>query len=219
MKKLVCASEVEAAVKTGQKAVHIDCNTIITPAAKDAARELGVLFTAAQAGQEAGGAQQESRTEGELDREVICQIVKAVLASQLLSGRSAFSPPYLSETELKSGVKIIRGRTVQFENFDTGNPAANVSYREVIGKSESQMSAGFLTIEQSSFDWELSYEEIDVILEGNLSVTINGVTQHAAQGDVLFIPKGTKITWSAASYVKLFYVTYPANWAELMSGH
>lgn len=218
MKKLVCASEIEAAAKTGQKAVSIDCNTIITPAAKDVARELGVLFTTAQTDQEAGGVQQESRSEVEFDREVICQVVKAVLASQLLSGRPAFSPSYLSETEPKSGVKIIRGRTVQFENFDTGNPATNVAYREVIGKSESQMSAGFLTIEQSSFDWELSYEEIDVILEGSLSVTINGVTQHAAQGDVLFIPKGTKVTWSSASYVKLFYVTYPANWAELMPG-
>jgi ethanolamine utilization protein EutQ len=107
---------------------------------------------------------------------------------------------------------------VQFENFDTGKPGTNVAYREVISKTESQMSAGFLTIEQSSFDWELSYEEIDIVLEGSLSVTINGETHHATQGDVLFVPKGSMVTWSSSGYVKLFYVTYPANWAELMPG-
>jgi ethanolamine utilization protein EutQ len=106
---------------------------------------------------------------------------------------------------------------VKFENFDTGDPRTNVAYREVISKDESHMSAGFLTIEKSSFDWELCYEEIDVILEGCLSITINGETFDAYQGDVLFIPKGSKVTWRSSGYVKLLYVTYPANWPDLMA--
>lgn len=217
MKKLVCASEVEAAAGKGQKIFCIDCNTIITPAAKDTARERGVAFTTAPAG-EAAALQQDKSQEEKFDKEVIYQVVKAVLASNLLPGGPVCPPPFLVESEPKSGLKVVRGRTVQFENFDTGKPGTNVAYREVISKTDSQMSAGFLTIEQSSFDWELSYEEIDIVLEGSLSVTINGETLHATQGDILFVPKGSAVTWSSSGYVKLFYVTYPANWAELMLG-
>ena len=36
MKKLICAKEVEALEKQGQKVMYIDDNTLITPSAKDA---------------------------------------------------------------------------------------------------------------------------------------------------------------------------------------
>ena len=88
----------------------------------------------------------------------------------------------------------------------------NFTNREVVSKNDSKMSAGFLTIEKSSFAWELGYEEIDIVLEGSLTITINNQTYEACQGDVLFVPKGSKVTWSSSGYVKLFYVTYPANW-------
>ena len=42
MKKLVTAVEVEASKASGQKVLYIDNNTIVTPAAKDAAREAGI---------------------------------------------------------------------------------------------------------------------------------------------------------------------------------
>ena len=42
MKKLVTAAEVEASIASGQKVLYIDNNTIVTPAAKDAAREAGI---------------------------------------------------------------------------------------------------------------------------------------------------------------------------------
>ncbi len=224
MKKLVCADEVKAAAEKGQKLFCVDGNTIITPAAKDLAKQLGVEFTASLSA--AGNhtvkdsvlAKRDNR-ENEIDPDMIYQVVKAVLANRLLENISALSPetPFRADCEPKSGLKIVRGRTVKLETFDTGDSSTNVAYREVVSKDNSQMSAGFLTIEKSSFEWELCYEEIDIVLEGSLSITINGETYHAYQGDVLFVPKGSKVTWSSAEYVKLFYVTYPANWADLMA--
>lgn len=221
MKKLVCADEVKAAAEKGQKFITVDCNTIITPSAKDLARELGVDFTTGSA--VAGNnicidsvSPKKNCRENEIDADMIFQVVKAVLSSQLLSSASTPSaePPFMTDFEPKSGLKIVHGRSVKYETFDTGDPSTNVAYREVISKNDSQMSAGFLTIENSSFEWELCYEEIDIVLEGSLSITINGETYHACQGDVLFVPKGSKVTWSSAGYVKLFYATYPANWAD-----
>ncbi|GAB6181260.1 cupin domain-containing protein [Desulfotomaculum defluvii] len=223
MKKLVCADEIQAVADKGQKVFHVEANTIITPAAKDLAKELGVEFTTVSAttgnyNYKDGDLQKNANTKS-IDQEMIYQIVKAVLANSLLSSipATASEPPFQTECEPKSGLKIVRGRTVKYDTFDTGDPSTNVAYREVVSKDESQMSAGFLTIEKSSFDWELCYEEVDIILEGSLSITINGETYEACQGDVLFVPKGSKVTWSSSGYVKLFYVTYPANWADLMA--
>ena len=224
MKKLVCASEVEAVADQGQKIVCVDCNTIITPAAKDLAKELGMEFRvdSSAAGNHIAkdsGLLKKEIQGNEIDPDLIFQVVKAVLANRLLANVPASFPetPFCADYDPKSGLKIVRGRTVKFETFDTGDTSTNVAYREVISKDESQMSAGFLTIEKSSFEWELSYEEIDIILEGSLSITINDETYHAHQGDVLFVPKGSKVTWSSSEYVKFFYVTYPANWADLMA--
>lgn len=224
MKKLVCVSEVKAAAAKGQKICCIDSRTIITPAAKDLAQELGMEFIADSSAAanhigSSSGLQQKDNRKKEIDKDIIYQVVKAVLANRLLTSVAAPSPaaPFLTECDHKSGLKIVRGRTVAFEDFDTGDPSTNVAYREVVSKDDSEMSAGFLTIEKSSFDWELCYEEIDIVLEGSLSITINGETYYACQGDVLFVPKGAKVTWGSSGYVKLFYVTYPANWPELIA--
>ena len=226
MKILVCADEVKAAADKGQKVLYVEGNTIITPAAQDLAKELGVEFAADSSATKNhickdSALQKKDNQEKAIDKDLIYQIVKAVLANSLLANVPAPSsdPAFLTEGDPKSGLKIVRGRTVKYETFDTGNPSTKVAYREVISKDDSQMSAGFLTIEKSSFEWELCYEEIDIVLEGSLSITINGETYEACQGDVLFVPKGSKVTWSSSGYVKLFYATYPANWADLMAQH
>ena len=223
MKKLVCATEVKAAAEKGQKLFCVDCNTIITPSAKDLAKQLGVEFTEDSSDSLLAGnqiskdssLQKKGTTETVIDKDMIYQVVKAVLTNSLLASvRPSPEAPFRADGDLKSGLKIVRSRTVKLETFDTGDPSTNVAYREVISKDDSQMSAGFLTIEKSSFEWELGYQEIDIVLEGSLSITVNGETYHAHQGDVLYVPKGSKVTWSSADYVKLFYVTYPADWAE-----
>ena len=48
---------------------------------------------------------------------------------------------------------------------------------------------------------------------GILSITSNGKTYYASQRDVLFIPKDATVVWNAEDHVKLFYSTYPADWA------
>ncbi|MDO0822158.1 cupin domain-containing protein [Desulfosporosinus nitroreducens] len=224
MKKLVSANEVKVAAEKGQNVFYVDCNTIITAAAKDLAKELGVEFTTDSPAEgnhtckEIGLPKKDSR-EDEIDPEMIFQVVKAVLANRLLESVpvSTSEMPFRADCDPKSGFKIVRGRTVNLETFDTGDSSTDVAYREVISKEDSQMSAGFLTIEKSSFEWELCYEEIDIVLEGSLTITINGETYQANQGDVLFVPNGSKVTWGSSDYVKLFYVTYPANWPDLMA--
>ena len=58
--------------------------------------------------------------------------------------------------------------------FDTGDPNATAYFQELVSKEESHISAGFLVIDHSEFAWELTYEEIDYVIEGTLTVTIDG---------------------------------------------
>jgi ethanolamine utilization protein EutQ len=114
-----------------------------------------------------------------------------------------------------SGVRLIRGDTVRQEPFNTGNPKDRVTLTEILTAKESPMCAGLMTMEKSAFSWDLGYAEIDLILEGALDITVNGRTVHGKKGDVFFIPQGTTVTFGCPESVKFFFVTYPANWAEL----
>lgn len=218
MKKLICADDIKSAAEKGQKSFCVEGGTIVTPSARDLAKELGVelICAAAVAGNqgcqlsdlEKIGQQKTEQLETGFSRDMIYQTIKMVLTNHLLTGAAApaAQPPFMAEGEPQSGLKIIRGRTVNYADFDTGKPGAKAAYREVIGKDESQMSAGLLTIEKSSFDRKLNCEEIQIVLEGCLAATINGRTFEACQGDVLHIPKGSQVTWSSSGYVKIFYV-------------
>lgn len=220
MKKLICAKDVEAAKKQGEKIVYIDSNTIITPSAKDIARFSGIEFSTEEKATEPVKVPELTKAcEGELDSEMIYKLLKTMMNKGLLNEilDSISNPkPYVAESAY-NGLKVVRGNSVKFDVFDTGNPDANVSYQELISKDESSMSAGFLTIDHSKFDWELTYEEIDYVIEGTVTVTINGKTLTAYPGDVLYVPSGSKVTWGSNDKAKLFYVTYPANWADLIS--
>ncbi len=217
MKKLISVKDVEAFEKQGQKVVCIDKNTIITPAAKDAAKVYGIEFSFETKSCEEITSKPAIPCGGDIDSNMIYTVLKAMVDKGLLKGLfdNLPSQPYTAERD-GGGLKVVRGNSVKYDAFDTGNPNNKVFYQELISKDESSMSAGFLTIEKSSFEWELTYEEIDYVIEGTVTVTINGKTYTAYPGDVLYVPKGSKVVWGSPDKAKLFYTTYPANWADLI---
>ena len=128
MKKLVCVNEVKKAAEQGQKIVCIDCNTIITPAAKDLAKDLGVEFTVDPPAAENyickdSGLQKKGNQEKAIDRDRIDQVIKVVLSNRLLGGVLDPPPPMpsLTDCEPKIGLKIgydSEGRNGKLESFD-----------------------------------------------------------------------------------------------------
>ena len=209
LKPLICVSHVKEAAAAGKHELYVEPGAIITAAASDYARDKGIAFVEKQTAPAAPDVHKPAAGSVKgLDKGLGAEIVRQVLLS-----RGQAAQPYREEKD-DSGLKVVRGHSVTYEVFDTGNPVTKVGYREVISKTESHMSSGFLTIDHSSFTWTLTgYEETDIILEGSLSITINGKTYYASQGDVLFIPKDATVVWNAEDHVKLFYSTYPADWA------
>jgi ethanolamine utilization protein EutQ len=217
MKKLISVKDVEASVKQGEKVIYIDSNTIITPAAKDSAKACGIEFSSEKECYTEKPIDPAKACGGEIDSNMIYSVLKTLVDKGLLNGMFENIPvePFHAERD-SGGFKLVRGNSVKLDVFDTGNPDNKVFYQELISKDDSSMSAGFLTIEKSSFEWELCYEEIDYVIEGTLTITINGKTFTAYPGDVISIPSGSKVVWSSPDKAKLFYTTYPANWSDLM---
>jgi ethanolamine utilization protein EutQ len=71
-----------------------------------------------------------------------------------------------------------------------------------------------MELDHSTLDWTLTYDEFDYVIEGVLEILIDGRKVRAEAGEVIYIPKNSKITFSTPERARFFYVVYPANWAD-----
>lgn len=214
MKKLISASEIRELASKGEVVLRVDDNTLITPSARDCAAESGIKILTGTDSLAASSrsSSMNSAFVDEPSSDQVAMITRLVMAVLEKQGNSC-SHTFVKECD-PGGLRLIRGGTVTCSPFDTGDPTAVVGLTDIVNTRESpNMGAGFMTVEKSGFDWVLNYEEFDVILEGSLEVTVNGVTYCGKAGDVFFIPKGSHIRWSSPDRARFFYVTYPANWA------
>ena len=113
-----------------------------------------------------------------------------------------------------SGVIVVRGGSVRMGSFTDGG--THVGLTEVVsGADRSPMSAGFMSWSRDdSFAWSLDYDEVDLVLEGTLEIRIDGRVVSGSAGDVFYIPKSSRIVFGTPDRVRLFYVTYPAEWKK-----
>lgn len=87
----------------------------------------------------------------------------------------------------------------------------------MIDKNDSNISSGLLVIDHDTYEWTQNYDENDYVIEGTFMVTINGKSYCANAGDCIFIPNGASVVMGSKDHCcKVFYNTYPSNWADLM---
>ncbi|MBN7774449.1 cupin domain-containing protein [Clostridium aminobutyricum] len=210
MKKLICAKEIEEFAKQGKKVFYMDSDTIITPAAQDAAQASGVEFSTQTDCCKVKSSEPMKTGDGEISSEMIYSVLKALADQGQLSGvlENISCGPYIAEKD-KCGLKIVRGNSVKYEVLDTGNPKDKVFYQEIINADDGcSMNAGFITIETCNFDWECACQELYYVVEGTLTVAAEDKTYTAYAGDAVFFPKGAKVTFGSPNKMKAFYATY-----------
>ena len=146
-----------------------------------------------------------------IDEKMLREIVAQVMAAMQCDENS------IRCVDPESGIMSVNCSNIEMERLDTGNPKDQVWVKDVTTSDDNKnLAAGFLVIKETEFDWELPYDEIDYIIEGELTIKVNGKEIVSRAGDVLLLPKGSKFTWSAKKYSKSIYITYPANWQELL---
>ncbi|NMM63793.1 DUF861 domain-containing protein [Clostridium sp. P21] len=114
-----------------------------------------------------------------------------------------------------SGILSVKLNTVKPEKFDTGKEGDKVYLKDLVTLEESpRLGCGLMEMDKTCFDWTLTYDEVDYVIEGTLEINIDGRKVVGNRGDIIFIPKNSKIQFSVPNYAKFLYVTYPADWAE-----
>jgi ethanolamine utilization protein EutQ len=114
-------------------------------------------------------------------------------------------------------LKVVRMSNVQVEPFLEGKttPGTNVWLKDVVvTQDRSPMGAGYMSLDKGEMQWTLTYDEIDIVLEGELVITRGSEQVRGKTGDVIYIPKGSSITFGTPNWTKFVYVVFPVNWNE-----
>ena len=114
-------------------------------------------------------------------------------------------------------LKVVHMSNIQVEPFLEGKttPGTNVWLKDVVvTQDRSPMGAGYMSLDKGEMQWTLTYDEIDIVLEGELVITRGNEQVRGKTGDVIYIPKGSSITFGTPNWTKFVYVVFPVNWNE-----
>ena len=156
------------------------------------------------------------------------QDVAFALGVKLIRETESTSGPALSRVEgLARGappvipnlppLKVVKMSNVQVEPFLEGKttPGTNVWLKDVVvTQDRSPMGAGYMSLDKGEMQWTLTYDEIDIVLEGELVITRGNEQVRGKTGDVIYIPKGSSITFGTPNWTRFVYVVFPVNWNE-----
>ncbi len=141
----------------------------------------------------------------ELIREVVAKVLQEAM------GAPKAKEDFVKEVD-PSGIIAIRTSTVKCEPF--GQPG--VSLKDVVTLEEApNMGCGIMELDHADFEWTLTYDEYDLVLEGTLEIVIDGRVVTAQPGEIIYIPKNSPIHFRTPNKTRYAYFTYPANWQEL----
>jgi ethanolamine utilization protein EutQ len=205
------------------KTVCLDENSVLSPSAKDYAREKGlVIYLNGKNEPIVGVSTGEPPCQAEKPAQNCCaetkaapgnitidpEALKAVIAKVILENKKQTEKPIC---ENPIAMKI-EGDKVVMEPFPEAPAGTKVGMTDVITEREGNLGAGFMTFEKSEMPWTLSYDEVDYVVEGEFTIKTGGKLYTMRPGDVFHIPKGTSVVFGSPSFCKVFYVVYPANW-------
>lgn len=85
---------------------------------------------------------------------------------------------------------------------------------EICGtKDGTDLGVGFARLSKASIEWTTRYDEVLIVLEGRVTVRLEGETLEAWPRDSIWLPKGTSLVYEAEEAL-VVYAIHPADWAE-----
>ena len=135
-------------------------------------------------------------------REIISEVVKETLERQT-------EREFLKEKD-ESGIIKIRPSTVKCEQFQG---AEGVYLKDIVTLEEApRMGTGIIKLDHTSFEWTLTYDEYDYVIDGELEIEIDGRVIKGKAGDIIYIPKDSHIHFQTPTTARYAYFVYPADW-------
>ncbi len=143
----------------------------------------------------------------EMSQDVLKSLVENVVRATLEA--CASDAPYKHVDP--SGIIGIKTSQVALEPFEG---RSDVLLADVTTLEEApRMGCGIMELKDAaSFEWTLTYDEYDIVLEGTLEIEIEGRVVSAAPGEIIYIPKGSHIHFQTPDHAKYVYTVFPADW-------
>lgn len=221
MGRFISAAILRELAKIG-KEIQLEKNCILTPSAKELVKELGVTIT--RGNQVLTAAASDKRVAVSQTAVLTTQTASDLVPSAALN-EEGIDPELKKKVQkiLEESLKPacpnpralhVRGDQVVIQPFDQAPPGQRVGLTDIVTAKEGNLCAGFMTFDHSELPWLLNYDEADYIIEGDFMLKVGDQVFKAKAGDVVYIPKGSQVIFSSPTFCKIFYVTYPANWAD-----
>ncbi len=146
----------------------------------------------------------------EINEKLIEEMVRSIINKTMETSTDNY------KTVDKSGIIAIDTKKVKTEKFPFPINTDKVTLTDVLTLEESpRMGLGVMEIDNDELEWTLKYDEVDYVIEGTLEVIIDGRKIVANEGQMIYIPKDSKIIFRSPNKSRFIYVVYPANWADL----
>ncbi len=85
---------------------------------------------------------------------------------------------------------------------------------QITGTGEgTQLGTGMARFTDADIPWTVKYDEVLLVLEGEVTIHMADQTLIAGPKDCLWLPKGTELRYQSKNAL-VFYAIHPANWAE-----
>lgn len=140
-----------------------------------------------------------------LNEAMIREIVEKVVRETLASKQEDFV-----KVKDPSGILMVKTSTVKCEPF---GGTKGVGLKDIVTLEEApRMGAGIMELDHTSFEWTLTYDEYDMVIEGTLEIEIDGRVVIGQPGDIIYIPKGSHIHFQTPDKTRYAYFVYPADW-------
>lgn len=147
----------------------------------------------------------------DVDKSALEKLVRQVLLEKL-----GDAPAH--ERPAAHGVRAVavpRLEVREADRLDTGKSGDKVWTRDLFSLEEApRLGCGLMVMEQTTFPWKLTYDEMDYVIDGRLDILVGGETVSAGPGEVVHIPRGSEIQFSARGKVRFLYFVYPADWQK-----
>jgi ethanolamine utilization protein EutQ len=187
--------------------------TILTPLARDVATELGLRIEIGPA--PAPGVVAAQHLQGPVTTDdPVADKVREVVLRMLADGAPVGQSQPVSAVRPASRVKLAKQDDAVLEPFPYPGPKPDQQVKsvDVVTAADGPLAAGYLTLTKGEFPWTLSYDEVQIVLEGELHIGTSDGVRVGKPGDILYVPKGSQITFGTPSWAKFVYVTFPADW-------
>lgn len=141
-----------------------------------------------------------------VSEELIREVVKRVLAEFV---QNETEQEDFQKEKDPSGILKIKTDTVKCEPFKQ----KGVALKDVVTLEEApRMGCGIMELDHTSFEWTLTYDEYDMVIDGVLEIEIDGRVITGNAGDIIYIPKNSHIHFQTPGKTRYAYFVYPADW-------